>query len=296
MRAGTSKQGKIFSAFVVLGLMVGVLASLALAREGTRRHSSAMPVDEMLHATSETVHTRLSTKPLDPSMPLDGQLLSLMKALDTLHATKTTVFRADGMGAFAHPDAGIGVDHDQIEAWRHELGPTQFHEVLRLVLAHEQAHMLQYRYYTRASVLDRRKTRAVEGQADILAGVSAVWLLLRERQDVVAGQAAIKKYRDFSLKIGCPLDDQTKHPDSGQRARLVTLGLLAAFQYSDLDLYKRTKAEDALQRIVKGKVQNNDLPNFDERRLKIENVFEWSNRVAKQITRYVEPKASGERR
>jgi hypothetical protein len=267
-------------------------------------------------AEGEVVRSRLKAEPLSPGIALDDEILSMMKDLDEINSMATTkVFWCQGVGTSAHPKLGIVLNRKELKQFQDLAGEKDFMEVLRLVLAHEQAHMAQFGYYNVSTMADPQKLRAVEAQADILAGATVTLSMLKNH--VPANELSKERFQrwaDFAQKIGTDVWDQTAHPRTDERARLVSLGYNGALQQVDLLLYRQTKdpstwkritdaQEDSRQRKLKerevmtkegiafktGRGYDHDLPLIDSGTFEQENMFEWSNRLAKQIVHYDDP-------
>jgi len=94
-----------------------------------------------------------------------------MATLNGVVGFTTPVFFSDVEPTSAVPDTGIVINRVQIESIRRTAGVRQFREFLRLLLAHEVAHHVQFRAYSAAiRRLPEEERRVYEAQADILAG------------------------------------------------------------------------------------------------------------------------------
>lgn len=236
---------------------------------------------QFLSASLEDVNDKLRAAPLDPTKAIDKLALDLMKELDAINTMSTTLYWADGRGSSAHPLAGIGLDRIQVAQFYNKLNKDVFREIIKFVLAHEQAHMAQFRYYSLDSMKDPRKTRAKECQADILGGLTVAVSFLREGKSPEYNHEAGKAWMDFVPQLGSPeWDDQTKHPTPAQRARAMTLGLNAGIYQAWIIQYKQTKDPKLLAAIQDYRKKLPDLFEMDE------NLFVWSNRIAKLIVDY----------
>ena len=235
-----------------------------------------------LHASADEVQRRLNAKPLDLSRQIDRTVRAIMDELDQLSGTKTTVYWADGYGANANPQAGIGLDRRELSSLSTN---DSFLDVVRLILGHEQAHMYQFGYYS-AGMDDPKRQRAIECQADILGGLAFVGTIFRMKHppQLPDFKSMSDHLLNLSMKVGSPPwdDDQTRHPTVGQRARATSLGMLSQIQIIDWQIYDRSHDPDVLKRIRDLEGRNADVYRPGE------EIMVWSNRIAKQIVGYQE--------
>ncbi len=297
---------------VMATVLVGLATNCSLADAPSATQFFGGSIKQYLEADGEQVIAALHARPLDDSVKLDSDVLKMMKTLDEINQTSTKVYWADDVGCSAHPGVGITLNHKELRKFQQMQDPKQFNDVIRLILAHEQAHMLQFQYYDLRSMGDATKTRSIEAQADLLAGATVIWSLLKERVDPNPANERIKIWMEFSQKAGTDVWAQDAHPRSEQRARLVTLGFNAGLQQVDLANYKRTKdpavwkrIKDAQETSKQRKIQERnammavgfhdfktgrgydyDLPVIDDNALEQEKLMDWSNRLAKVIVHY----------
>jgi hypothetical protein len=242
---------------------------------------------EFYSAPGTEVKQQLNAVPLDVTNPLDRTVRSIMDELDQFNSMQTAVYWADGSGSNAHPAAGIGLDRAEVRKLAGKETPGTLRAVILFVLAHEQGHMAQFRYYDLVDMANPTKRRAVECQADILAGLSFTAIELRHAnpRDFAASaqeaQADSSRIMQIAQKIGSPeWDDQTTHPRPEQRARAVSLGMLSRIQMADWEFYKRSHDSDTLRKIQSAEARFADIIHDGD------NIFEWSNAAAKRIVRY----------
>jgi hypothetical protein len=261
----------------LMGLVVTSTFPFPQAQEKRSFNSEA----QFLSASLEDVKTRLDATPLDPTKPIDKQALDLMKELDAFNNMSTKIYSSDGHGSSAHPLAGVGFDRSQVAQYYNKINKDVFREIIKFVLAHEQAHMAQFQYYNLENLKDSRKTRAKECQADILGGLTVATSFLVEGKSPEYNHEAGKAWMDFVPRLGSPeWDDQTKHPTSAQRVRAMTLGLNAGIYRAWIIQYKQTNDPKLLAQIQDYRKKVPDLFEMDE------DLFVWSNRIAKMIVNY----------
>lgn len=233
---------------------------------------------QFLSADKRRILAELKATQPDPAEKLDRTILDLLKALNKVNNFSSEFFWAEGHGAFAHPQAGIGLDRRQLADFEKRTSFTNFTEVINLVLAHEHAHMAQFKVYSRESFVDPTKKRAIECQADLLGGMSVVFTAVMTKSLASVVEEKFESWVRFANLIGSPTwDDQSQHPRPEQRLRCITLGFLAALQVVDMDTVRRTNDQDAKQRVETARKRN---PNMIKEK---EDVFDWSNREVKKI-------------
>jgi hypothetical protein len=233
-------------------------------------------------ATEDEAEEALHSVPLDPRLALDGQALGILADLKMVAGITRPVrlWWADGSGSSAHPQAGIALDRIELEDIKTHVSSGDFNTILTFALAHELSHVAQYGTYDLHGIFKRENTRAVECQADILGGMLVVEVALMKAQapSLIANRMA--EWFAVAMRIGSPAwDDQTVHPRPEQRARAVSLGFNAGLQAVDIERFKRTNDEQSRQRIRDAEASNPDMLRLDD------NLFDWSNRVAKKIVR-----------
>lgn len=269
------------SHLIIVTTLIGFVVTSTLRLSQGQKNNSFSSEAQFLSASLAEVNNTLHAKPLDPSKTIDKQALDLMKELDAVNNMNTTLYWADGHGSSAHPLAGVGLDRFQIAQFYSELNQDVFREIIKFVLAHEQAHMAQFQYYSLESMKDPRKTRAKECQADILGGLTVSATFIAEGKSPEYLHQAGKAWMDFVPRLGSPeWDDQTKHPTPAQRGRAMTLGLNAGLYNAWVIQYKQTRDPKLLAAIKDYRTKIPDLFDIDE------NLFVWSNRIAKAIVGY----------
>jgi hypothetical protein len=225
---------------------------------------------------------RADSKEMDPRLPNDALVLGVMRELDLINQMHTHVFWTTRIATAAHPAVGISVNRKDFDDWSRKHKRSYLIDLLRFVLAHEQAHMLQYKSYDLRSLFLKENLRAMETQADILAGMSFSSVYLRVRDPDAYNQAVVA-VKDFAISIGCWAASLESHPEPPQRARAVTLGFVAAFQYNDFAAFKATSDTALRKSLEKSRENSSDLPNIDWTTNTIEGAWPWSNRLAKKI-------------
>ena len=273
-------------------------------------------LSKFLNMSSSTLKSILKARPLDPSIAFDSEILKTMKTLNEINHMDVDVYWANIVGCSAHPKLGITLNQKELQKFKKEEGDKNFIDIIRLILSHEQAHMFQFKYYNLKDMADVHNTRSIEAQADILAGVSLISCMLKEKVlDKDISDKKIKDWANFIMKIGTDEWTQTFHPRPEQRGRLITLGMNAELQTSDLAMYKMTKdptiwkrIKDAQERFKQRKTAEREamgkvgftefktgpgydceLPIINEKNLEQENLVDWSNRLSKEIVHYGDP-------
>jgi hypothetical protein len=260
---------------IALLLFVTIASQTALAKNRAFSSFAAF-----FAAPSSEVQRRLGAQPLDTTKPLDRSVRGALDELDTFNQMHTAVYWSTGVGSHAHRQAGIGLNRAQLARLAQEQDGERFRQIVLFVLAHEQAHMAQYNFYSNG-LDDRQKRRAIECQADILGGMSFTAVLLKRRTPLQDFDTMSQRLVALTEKIGSPeWDDQTTHPRPEQRARAITLGILSRIQLADWDYYDRSKDPETLRRLRSAESRFSDIIR------KGDNFFEWSNRTAKKIVRY----------
>jgi hypothetical protein len=155
--------------------------------------------------------------------------------------TATRVRRWDGYGTQAHPTLGILVDSvevaglldtvirykGQANVAREEIG-RRLPYVARFLIAHEYAHLLQYRSLDHDSVADLNATRTIECGADLLGGFSYLDYLAFRYGDELP-EAATETAIDFGYVVGAKdWLDGTTHPLPEDRRECIRRGVDAA--------------------------------------------------------------------
>jgi hypothetical protein len=304
---------RIIVVIAVILCITSINLSCTIAAEKDNPIITIGSLSKYLETSGESVKGLLNAQPLDPKFALDKEILNVMKVLNEINRTNIDVYWSDRVGSSAHSGLGITLNKQQLQRFRKEEGDKNFVEIIRLILAHEQVHMVQYKVYNLKVILEDKNTRTVEAQADLLAGASLIWLMLKDNvSDKNISDERIKHWVDFIAKLGKDEWTQIAHPTSAQRARLISLGLNAGLQQVDLDIYKRTKdpvtwkrikdAQDISrqrkrdERVAMKKVgftdyktgtgYDFDLPIIEQDTLEQENLLEWSNRLARVIVHY----------
>ena len=148
------------------------------------------------------------------------------------------------------------------------------------MLAHEQSHFVQFRILApdALAVTDHRRT--LECQADLLGGMTVVLSFLHDRRTVDDFKKTSQQWENFAILLGEPGNDQSRHPNPGERARCIVVGMSGALQQIDVMNYRHSHDPAALRRITSERLINPDLFGVND------DIFDWSKGVAKGIVGY----------
>ena len=232
---------------------------------------------QFLTADTSRVRAYWHAAKLESSRDPDSILLSVMTEVESAAQFSAPLFWKTGSGSETHPRFGIGLDSVQIRHFREQDGLKDQRLDLVVLLGHELAHFAQGRYYSLETLADSQKARAIEAQADILAGMTAIWRALAhpQRDSVVANhEMAVMTSRMSAL--GTQDYDPTHHPRSEQRMRAFSTGLLAGLQLSDIRRCSNFADQEACNRAIAGR-KNPEIADLGE------DFWTWSNRLAKRI-------------
>src|SRR5688572_2471093 len=254
------------------------LLSLTVTAPAAFSQQSLIDRKQFFEADQETVRRVWNARELDPNKPLDRRVLDVMTQAQNAARISAPLFWKNAGGTQTHPRLGIGLDSTQLLRMVSEDGAESFQPNLALILSHELAHVAQFKQYALNNFADTSKARAIEAQADIFAGMNFMWMLLAERLDSTESGARMSMAATRIAAMGSHDYDPGHHPRSEQRARAFNTGLVAGLQLMDLRSCKQGAAA-ACRRAEKGKTST-DFHDFDE------EVWAWSNRLAKRITQY----------
>jgi hypothetical protein len=232
-------------------------------------------------ADAATVKSVWKANQLDPSKKLDRDILAVMTDVERAAQLSAPLYWKNGTGSETHPKLGIGLDSVQIRRMIDEDGAADFQNDLVVILSHELAHVAQFRAYSLESLADTSKGRAIETQADILAGMTATWVLLgRQQRDSAAANRAMSAMGTRIISLGAHDYDQSHHPRGEQRGRAFNTGMVAGYQLIDVRRCRQANDQGACQRAKDGAARDREVADLDE------DFWAWSNRLAKRIAQY----------
>ena len=233
---------------------------------------------------------------LDASDQLDALMLETWRWLDSvgrqsLQMPPTQIRKWTDFGSQAHPSEGILIDRSEVDTvmslvrTQKGMGQVPAAEIarrtpwaLRMLVAHEYGHLLQYRHLARDSVENPNLTRVVECAADILGGYYfEEYIEARIPTDSVR-KVAREVARDFGYVIGSrDWLDGTSHPLGENRRSCIQKGIETArdstistdvvgwaheqargaaaegavvYRNADLEVVRDTSLRSALRRLV----------------------------------------------
>ena len=232
-------------ALLVLGLVS------ALGGEAGAQHRQLASRALFAALDSAAIEDSSALRPMDRHERLDSTMLEMAGFLDREVGPRyglgaTQVRHWDGYGTQAHPTLGILVDSIEIAGL---LGQVTSHKggagvpadeisrrleyVVRFLIAHEYAHLLQYRSLGPDLVASPDATRIIECGADLLGGVElAEYLTSRFGSDVP--HAATQTAVDFGYVVGgSDWLDGTMHPLAEDRRECIQRGIEHARERSE---------------------------------------------------------------
>ena len=202
------------------------LSCLAILATSSVTHASISSDGAYLHGSNDSLIHDLNLRKLDPSNASEHAIDATERELDQVAGFATPVWICKGCGMSSHPTLGIIVDTDQLEQIRTQSDATQFSYILRLLLAHEKTHQLQYRTYSATIVdLPDEEREIYEAQADILAG--------RYLMESMQGSAspleteATREALRVAYDLGVERYALADHPSHEGRLTAVRLGMAA---------------------------------------------------------------------
>ncbi|MGH0028848.1 MAG: hypothetical protein ACQGVC_03590 [Myxococcota bacterium] len=230
--------------------------------------------------------------PMDPAEPLDRLILDAAADLDAnqvtdlflrLHALETRPHWFDGTGAFPDGDTHIGIGG----ALRGR-DLASLRAPLRVLLAHHQAHGMQARAYTSASLHRPGNRRLLEAQADVLAGITLAQAQTYAERPMQELRREAPGAVDFLRELGGAAGWETPALPDRLRERLLLVGRNVGIYYlkvwtcvTNLDEPEtREVFENTLRSIAADRRRNPALPAFDPRTCRAEDVFDWTLRAA----------------
>jgi len=248
--------------------------------------------DAFLAADSSVVRARLGALSLTKSVALDSIVRADIPVVSAFFQLSPDVFWADGQGSSSHPTAGVALDRQRLATMREQLDGSDFGDVTLFILAHEFAHMGQFRNYSLATLRETSRLKAIECQADLWAGALMINLMMDSAMARAAGRATrpvvtaivdegfarISKALALAYQIGTPVwDDPTTHPLPAKRQLCVARGVNAGIQMRLVRAYEQTGSPELLNQISAWRAKDRDLfgPGAD--------LWAWTNTQAKSI-------------
>ncbi|MGH7512925.1 MAG: hypothetical protein ACREOQ_08385, partial [Gemmatimonadales bacterium] len=256
--------------WLVALLAAPVLAALvppSADAQARRRHLESRAVFAALD--SVTLADSFSMRALDPAREPDSLLLNMVAYLDSSAGPAfglkgTRLRRWDGYGSQAHPALGILIDGQELAELvgkvtqlkgmagvPKEEAQRRVQYVLRFLVAHEYAHLMQYKAFGPAAVDDPDSTRIIECGADLIGGLE-----YREFLGVRYGARpppieAIETPRDFGYVVGAPdWLDGTTHPGPESRRLCIVTGMGTAGALSSAAAYQQGARDSAAVQAV----------------------------------------------
>jgi len=243
-------------------LLAATLASPPAEAQARRRHLASRAAFAALDSTA--LADSFSMRPADPASAPDSLLLNMVAFLDSsagpaFGLSHTRLRRWDGYGSQAHPVLGILIDGEELAQLVREVtmlkgmagvpGPEaerRVQYVLRFLVAHEYAHLMQYKAYGEAAVNDPDSTRIIECGADLLGGLSYRKFLGARYGTRPPPPEAIATAGDFGWVVGAPdWLDGTTHPLPENRRLCITTGMETAVALSGAAAYRRGARDSA---------------------------------------------------
>jgi hypothetical protein len=257
-------------------LMICALAGVAIGQQPAPFASSSM----FLTSPREDVIRTLRLQHPDAGVALDRMVVDDMHALDAITQFTTDVWLVDSGQLSSHPTVGVIVSRMQIDSIRRRVSAQAFPAILRLLLAHEKAHQIQYRVYSTALVNRPAQERAIyEAQADILGG--------KDLTETFADSAFAGASETDALKVLFDLGTEqyslADHPSHEARRTAVRLGMAAGM----ITNWSRL-AQQATPDIASRAMQNAQLLVW-KLDMQNEQTLPWSLRQAMRITNYKRP-------
>jgi hypothetical protein len=231
--------------------------------------------DAFLHGSSDALISMLKLRKPSNVDALEQQIAATVRALDTEAGLTTSVWICHGCGLSSHPTLGILADVDQLAKIRSQFQVQQFSAILTLIMAHEEAHLIQYRQYSPSIVDSSEQDRRVyEAQADLLAGayfIENIGAWSDQNRDAVL--EALQVAYDLGVEQYALAD----HPTQISRLTAVRFGMSAGTRDGLMKLGGPPAKASA--DILTHKL--NIRPN--------EDTLSWSLRISKGITSYRRP-------
>ncbi len=254
-------------------------------------------------ASASEVREWLAVEALEPGRPGDALPLDLMRELDIFQLTDL-LLRHDALSTpvswashtFSHPELGVGLDR-RLRALIEQRPRRALQEPLRFLLAHQQAHTVQLRTYSLASLTRPGARARIEAQADVLAGVAMAQSRALSRRPTGSLRADVERGIALDGRLGGP---PCRRAPPEQRLRLASTGLAGGDFYAaawscrvaDGDAELARLRDGAVRRALDLRNRNTRLPGFDPATCSADDVLDWALGVARTELRRA-PEGSG---
>ncbi|HEU5041035.1 MAG TPA: hypothetical protein VFT84_09460 [Gemmatimonadales bacterium] len=251
-------RGRLACSLALAGILLAMVATASDAQARRRLQSRAA----FAALDSSDLADSSGMRPMRPKGAQDSVLLDMLAFLEESagrrHGIQGTRMRKwDGFGSQAHPDLGILVDSLELADLLSEVmslkgaggmprdtAEARLIHVLRFLVAHEYAHLMQYKVFGRTFMDDPDSTRVIECGADLLGGIN-YWVFMKRR---VGGQpypkGAFDTVRDFGYVVGSSnWLDGTEHPQKEDRRLCIAKGTETAGLLDSLDAVRTGRAD-----------------------------------------------------
>jgi hypothetical protein len=263
---------------IVLALTLELLNSATVQAQTTVKDTKPpFPSHrEFLESSRESLRNEFGLHALDPTQPVEQEVGSIMDKLDDVAGFFSEISATDQGWTGSHPAAGVFVSVPQLDRIRQQSNVQFFPVILRLILAHEKAHQIQYREYgaalTQRPVAERR---VYEAQADLLAGKD-----LTESIDAgkpVPNNDGIEDALRVMFDLGSEQYSLADHPSRESRRTAVRYGMAAGM----ITKFERMGGGPALQsaQILRQKI---DMRTG-------EDALGWSLRLGRRLANFRRP-------
>ena len=246
----------------LVALLAVSLAATPAEAQARRRHLESRAVFAALDSVA--LADSFSMRRADPSHAPDSLLLNMVAYLDAAAGpafglTHPRLRGWDGYGSQAHPVLGILIDGQElaqlvgkVTALKAMAGvpkaeaERRVQYVLRFLVAHEYAHLMQYQAYGEAAVNDPDSTRVIECGADLIGGLSYREFLGVRYGSRPPPDEAIATARDFGYVVGAPdWLDGTTHPLPEDRRLCIVTGMGTAGALNGAFAYRHGARDSA---------------------------------------------------
>lgn len=282
---------RVASVAVILGLAATDVVS-AQPRLYSSRADFARLTDRELRDSSAWValdtSDRAEAAMYDMFLVLHGSLARSFRSV------RSIIRRADGGGTHAHPHEGILIDglevHHLIDTAgavlrAHGLPPTDVdmhvQYMLRFIVAHEYAHLLQYDRLDSAYVEAPANGRIIECAADIVGSALEQLSMTINSIKPAETEAVYATLKDFGFLIG--FDDWldgTAHPPRNTRYECIARGR-SAFVLQTIRTSHPNVTSDSIEHVSGSLISRDDRDYFDG----TIDITEWAIRYARGILR-----------
>lgn len=242
----TIMQRRSLPSAALITCRIVALVTLAAATTAQVSQAQATPLaswETFLAAPKSEIDRVRGAVPVDVTEEIGAAIARQLPFLERTFGDSAPpiMFTTDGQGSSAHPEAGIGLDQRQFARLRDSLSTPTFDAVVRFLLAHEWAHMLQFKQYSREELVDPKWRGTLECHADLWAGISLAniapdtGLTVEERRDLVSAYSTVTALLG---NPGSPLP--WMHPRPERRMRCLVTGLAAGGRMRQLAHYANT--------------------------------------------------------